>query len=253
MSHLQISPDAPLLVRDAATALLALHISAGATGIVSGFAAVAFRKGGRSHQLAGTVFFVSMLTMSAIGAGVSPMLSDRISSAMGMLTFYMVATGWMTVQRRTGRVGRFEVGALAAVLGVGAYLLVLGRIGQATPRGLVDGTQPYMLGYVFGGLALLAASLDLRVIRRGGVTGAARLARHLWRMCFALFVASGSLFLGQPQVFPAPLRNSPLLIGLAVAPLAFLIFWMIRVRLKRLSLPRELSLPLQPASLQPAE
>ena len=92
----------------------------------------------------------------------------------------------------------------------------------------------------------------LRVIRRGGVTGAARLARHLWRMCFALFVASGSLFLGQPQVFPAPLRNSPLLIGMAVAPLGFLIFWIIRVRLKRLSLPRDRSLPLQPAPLQPA-
>jgi hypothetical protein len=247
MSHLLISPDAPFAIRAATTAVLALHVSAGLTGIGSGFAAVLLKKGGRRHQVAGTVFFVSMLIMSAIGAVVSPMLSDRVSSAMGMLTFYMVATGWMTVQRRTGRVGRFEVAAAAAVLGVGLYMLVLGRIGQTSPRGLVDGTQPFAIAYAFGTLALLAASLDLRMILRGGVAGPQRLARHLWRMCLALFVASGSLFLGQPQVFPAPLRNSPLLIGLSVAPLAFLIFWMIRVRLKRPILPRALSPTLQPA------
>jgi len=247
MSHLLISPDAPFAIRAATTAVLALHVSAGVTGIASGFAAVAFRKGGRRHQVAGTIFFVSMLTMSAIGAVVSPMLSDPISSTMGVFVFYMVATAWMTVQRPARRTGRFEIGALAAVVGVAAAFAILARIGQLSPKGMVGGTQPYVLGYVFGGLALLAAALDLRVILRGGVAGAGRVARHLWRMCFALFVASGSLFLGQPQVFPAPLRNSPLLIGLAVAPLAFLIFWMIRVRLKPLSLPHEFSRPLQPA------
>ena len=85
------------------------------------------------------------------------------------------------------------------------------------------------------------------MIRRGGIAGVARVARHLWRMCFAFFVASGSLFLGQPQVFPKVLRSSPLLIGLALAPLAFLIFWMIRVRLPRWTQPRGFSLPLQAA------
>jgi uncharacterized membrane protein len=248
MSHLLISPDAPFAVRAATTAVLALHISAGCTGIASGFAAVLLKKGRRGHQVAGTIFFVSMLTMSAIGAVVSPMLSDRISSAMGMLTLYMVATGWMTMQRRAGQIGRFEVLAAASAFAIAAYLMILGVIGQADPKGLVDGTQPYSLGYAFGTLAMLAAALDLRMIRKGGVSGAQRLARHLWRMCFALFVASGSLFLGQPQVFPVPLRNSPLLIGLALAPLAFLIFWMIRVRW-----PRRLSLSRPTAILQAAE
>src|SRR6185436_14086230 len=39
------------------------------------------------------------------------------------------------------------------------------------------------VAFVFGGVALLAAALDLRMITRGGVVGAQRLARHLWRMC----------------------------------------------------------------------
>jgi len=246
MSHLLISPDAPFAVRAATTAVLALHVSAGCTGIASGFAAVLLKKGQRAHQVAGTIFFVSMLTMSAIGAVVSPMLGDPVSSTMGVFTFYMVATAWMTVQRPAGRVGRFEIGALAAVLGVAVTFAILARIGQLSPKGVIGG-QPYVLGYVFGGLALAMGGLDLRMILRGGVAGVQRVARHLWRMCFALFVASGSLFLGQPQVFPKFLRGSPLLIGLAVAPLAFLIFWMIRVRWPRRSGVRAISLPLPAA------
>ena len=70
------------------------------------------------------------------------------------------------------------------------------------------------------------------MILRRGVTGAQRIARHLWRLCFALFIAAGSFFLGQPQVFPVSLRGSPLLILVSVAPLGFLLFWLVRVRLR---------------------
>ena len=131
MSHLLISPDAPFAIRAATTAVLALHVSAGCTGIASGFASVLLKKGGRGHRVAGTVFFVSMLTMSAIGAVVSPMLADPVSSAMGGFTFYMVATAWMTVQRPAGRVGRFEMGGpgRCARRGGGPPSAILGRIG----------------------------------------------------------------------------------------------------------------------------
>ena len=229
MSHLQISPEAPAIVRAAVTGILVLHIGAGLTGIASGAASLAFRKGARAHRLAGNVFFVAMLIMSGIGAVVSPMLDDPISASMGALAFYLVATGWMTVIRPPGQVGRFEVGTLLLGLGAVASLLAVGRLAALRPDGMIGG-QPAAIGFVFGGLAAFAVALDARVILRGGVAGVQRVARHLWRLCFALFVASGSFFLGQPQVFPAPLRGSPLLIVLGVAPLGFLIFWLFRVR-----------------------
>jgi len=50
-------------------------------------------------------------------------------------------------------------------------------------------------------------------------------------MCFSLFIASGSFFLGQMQVMPGWLRGSPLLFVAALAPLGFMVFWLIRVRL----------------------
>jgi hypothetical protein len=34
------------------------------------------------------------------------------------------------------------------------------------------------------------------MLLRGGVVGTQRVARHLWRMCFGLFIAAGSFFLG---------------------------------------------------------
>jgi hypothetical protein len=45
-------------------------------------------------------------------------------------------------------------------------------------------------------ITLLAAAGDLRMLVRGGLFGAKRIARHLWRMCFGLFIASGSFFFG---------------------------------------------------------
>jgi len=65
---------------------------------------------------------------------------------------------------------------------------------------------------------------------RGGIAGTARVSRHLWRMCFGWFIATGSFFLGQQQVFPAALRKTGLLIVPALLPLILLVFWLIRVR-----------------------
>lgn len=83
-----------------------------------------------------------------------------------------------------------------------------------------------------GTVMLLAASGDLRAIRAGGLRGARRLARHLWRMCFGLFVATGSFFLGQMNFIPGALRNVPLLLALAFTPILFLVYWMWRVRVR---------------------
>ena len=59
---------------------------------------------------------------------------------------------------------------------------------------------------MFGVVSLVAGGLDARMLARG-VEGAHRIARHLWRMCYALWIATMSFFLGQPAVFPEPLRH----------------------------------------------
>jgi hypothetical protein len=100
---------------------------------------------------------------------------------------------------------------------------------KVTGREPVDpGTFAFMQLFM-GSVILLAGLGDLRVILRG-ISGRRRIARHLWRMCFGWFIATGSFFLGQQQVFPAAIRKTGLLIVPAVLPLILLVFWLVRVR-----------------------
>ena len=101
---------------------------------------------------------------------------------------------------------------------------------RQTPEGTLDGAPPQAL-YLFLTATGIAALSDLKVLLRRGISGAQRIARHVWRMCFGLFVATGSLFLGQMQIFPQWLQDTPVLYVAALAPLPFLLFWVVRVRL----------------------
>lgn len=206
-----------------------VHIAAGGMGLLSGAAALAFRKGDGLHRAAGTVFFVAMLIMSAIGAGMAALKPDRITTFVGIITFYLVATSWVTVRRPPGEIGRFETGGFFVALGIMAADLIFGWQGLTSPHGRIDGA-PYQTAFVFAAVAAIAAVSDLTVIRRLGVSGAPRIARHLWRMCVALLIAALSFFLGQQKVMPPSIRGSPILFMPVLAPLVLMVFWLLRVR-----------------------
>jgi uncharacterized membrane protein len=226
---LHLAPGSPAWLVVAADLALVLHIGGGAIGLVSGSAAVALRKGERAHRWAGRVFVVSMLTMATVAAIVAPFTARPTNLTGGLFTLYLVATAWATVRRRPGELGVFEVGAFLFALGAVAVDLAFIQLAAADP-GRILGGQPAGALWIVAAAAALAAGLDLRMILAGGLTAAQRVRRHLWRMCAALFVASGSFFLGQQQVFPAPLRGSPLLALLAIAPLLAMTAWLVRLR-----------------------
>jgi hypothetical protein len=242
---LEVSPENSALVRGAAMAILVLHIGGGSVGILSGAMAMVARKGSRLHRRAGHLFFVSMLVMSAIGAAVSPFLprAQWGNVVAGVFTFYLVATAWATA-RRNSEVGAFEVGALVTATSVALGGLALGLLSTTHPA-LISGT-PLGALLVFAGIAALAAAGDLRILLRGQPAGRARIVRHLWRMCLALFVAAGSLFLGQPKVFPPPLRGSPVLFLPELAVLVALLFWLVRLRIGKAAAALIYRRPVQP-------
>jgi uncharacterized membrane protein len=212
--------------------ILFLHIAGGTVGIISGAVALLSRKGGRLHRAAGTVFLVSMLIMATIGAAASPFLPVPAMPNVfaGILTFYLVATGWAAIKREEGRIGHFEKGALGVALGVVAAGATSILMAMNSPTGTVGKTPPQAF-YVFALVGAIAAAGDLKMILRGGLSGSARIARHLWRMSVALTIASGSFFLGQQRIMPAYMRGSPWLFVPVFAPLLLMVFWLIRVRL----------------------
>jgi hypothetical protein len=232
MNTLQVAAETPWLLRAGAATILFLHIAGGAVAIVSGSVALALRKGGRGHVLAGNVFFVSMLVMASIGALVAPFLLTAqgnpklFDSAAGFFTCYLVVTSWLTVRRRAGTLGRSEVAVFlfAALLSAAVVLVGTGR----------DDPEGY---YGMGGLIALAAAFDLKVILKGGISGTPRIARHLWRMCLALFVAVGSFFLGQQRVMPEVMQGSPWLSVPPLAVLSAMLFWLIKLRFAKALAP----------------
>jgi len=206
------------------------HISMGLVGILSGAAALTFRKGSRPHQLVGQVFFVSMLIMASMGVTLAMTYSPNRGNVMGGgMTFYMVATAWATVWRKPGETGRLEI--VLALLGstVAGAGLTFGMMAATAPDNMLDKYHP-PLYFIFGSVALLLTAFDVRMIARGGVTGATRLTRHLLRMCLAMFMATASLFLGQPRVFPMAIRHSGLLPVPVLLVVAALLYWLVRIR-----------------------
>lgn len=209
--------------------VLLLHICSGTVGFLSGAVTIFLRKGSRRHGLAGNVFVISMIGLSTTGIYMALLKHQPGNFLGGTLTFYLVVTAWLTARRRDESPGLVDWGALLIALAAIAGYVIYGLKAAHSPRGLQDGV-PAVMYFVLGSVVLLAAVGDVRMLARGGIAGAQRLARHLWRMCFALFVAAASIFLARAHLFPTVLARTGVLFLLSFGPLMLMIFWLIRVR-----------------------
>jgi hypothetical protein len=233
---LEVSSDAPGWMHFGATLLLFLHIGGGAVGLIAGTTASLSRKCGVAHRQAGKVFLVSMFMAYLIGAAVAPFLSEgqRPNFVAGILALYLLLTGVMAARRRDFRAGTLEkigLGIALLITGLGVWFLYTGA---NSPSGTVDGSPPEAF-FVFIIAGSIAAAGEINALVRGRLSQAARKIRHLWRMCFSFFLASGSLFLGQPQVFPEWFNGSILPSLLALAPILIMLVWVVLLQFERRS------------------
>lgn len=208
--------------------ILLFHIGTGTLGMLSGFVAVFLRKGSRRHGIAGNVFVITMMGLAASGTFLAIMKSQPGNILGGTLTFYLVTTAWMAASRRDEGPGIFDWNALLVVSAAAAFNLIYGLEAALSQTGLMYDYPPGPY-FFLGSVAVLAAAGDVRMLMHGGIAGPQRIARHLWRMCFALFIAASSIFLARAHVFPALLRNTGALYFLSFLPLMLMIFWLVRV------------------------
>ena len=234
-NRLEVDPDVSWVLHIGSLALLYAHIGGGILGLASGGLASLSKKGSTLHRAAGKVFFISMCVCYLIGALVSPFLESQQSTnfVASILALYLLITGVNAARRKQFTAGKTEwFGLLIAVL-----ITVLGAtfmlIANSSPEGSFDGSPPqaYILFIVTGGLAAIG---EVNVLLRKHLSTNARITRHLWRMCLSFFIASGSLFFGQMQLFPNWFLESILPILLGFFPVMVLIVYLVKFTLQRL-------------------
>ena len=192
--------------------ILPPHILAGSIALLSGAAALYFRKGSIRHVQAGAVMAATAF--------------EGETAVVAILAMYLVATSWVTARHRDGRASRFELLAVSVPIACAVALLALGFDAVSNPR---EDVPPAGL-FVFAALAALPAALDVSFILRRRLTGAQRIGRHLWRMCAALLLAVFSFFQGQADVFPDAVRGSLILFAPTLGVLVLTIYWVLRIR-----------------------
>jgi hypothetical protein len=132
-----------------------------------------------------------------------------------------------------------NVAALTVAVGL-ALALIVGGVRGVSSSGLSRGGVPFrtigVMSLILATVLILAAAGDVRVMRFGAPRGGPRLARHLWRMCFALFIAAGSFFSIRERVakiLPEPFTSGAMRTLPFVLIFGAMFYWLWRVRSRR--------------------
>jgi uncharacterized membrane protein len=209
-------------------AILGLHVASGGIALFAGYIALASAKGSPRHRWVGRVFVFAMVAMGLTGALIAAVTAVRTSVVMGIFAAYLTFTGFSAVAR-AGENRRLGFAGAVVAAGLAAALVDLGRQALASPSGVIE-DLPAPMAFLFASVAALASVSDVRWSLRADRPGRGRLVRHLWRMCFALFIAAASFFLGQTDEIPRALRAPVLLAPPVIAPLLVMFLWAWRTR-----------------------
>jgi hypothetical protein len=216
--------------------LLAIHIAAGGLAIILGTVALSVKKGGRIHRRVGLLFVYAMLVMGT-SASILALRKTPIDPNVfgGLMVAYFVITALTTVRPVSPWTRRINVALLTIPVGLALFDIAGGVKAFNRPGGFLNGV-PFPMYFFLATVFILAATGDVRIMRFGIPRGGPRLARHLWRMCFALFIAAGSFFSIRARVakiLPQPFTTAPMRALPILLLFAAMFYWLWRVRRRR--------------------
>jgi uncharacterized membrane protein len=202
-----------------------VHAVAAVLGLVSGYLALYSGKGARLHRKSGRVFVYVMVTMALLGSVLAAVLGKAPAAnvPVGLFTTYLVITGLTTVKPPAAGGRWLHLGGLLAVAALTAAFLTFAI--EAAANGGYRNEVPAFPLFMFGGAALLAAIGDVRILRAGQPQGPKRIARHLWRLSFALLVAA----ISSGRIIPKSLHTPPVLALPTLAVLVPMFYWLWRL------------------------
>jgi len=212
--------------------LLPLHIVAGGLAIILGAVALLAAKGRALHRKSGILFVYAMVTMG-LSASILALRNGFNPNFLGGLTSaYFVLTALTTVRPVSLWSRRLNLAAMVVAFALALLEIGLGVKALASPHWMINGVPGPMM-FFMAAITLMGSAGDLRVMRAGPLRGAPRLKRHLWRMCFALFIATGSFFSIRSRVariLPEPFLSAPMRALPVLLVFLAMFYWLWRVR-----------------------
>ena len=219
--------------------LLPVHIAAGGLAIVLGAVALVVKKGGTIHRRSGLLFVYAMVAMATTASILEFRKRPDVGNLFAaLMATYFVGTALTTVRPVSRWTRRINVAALTVAVGLG-LLAIVGAVKTFKSPGHSNDGVPFFMPLFLATILLLAAAGDARIMRSGVPRGGPRLARHLWRMCFALFIAAGSFFSIRERVakiLPEPFTTGPMRALPILLLFGAMFYWLWRVR-RRCALP----------------
>ncbi|MBD1581137.1 hypothetical protein [Pseudoalteromonas sp. S16_S37] len=210
------------------SAVLYSHIFFGAIAVIAGYIALFTSKGKARHIQSGNWFVITMVLMAIPGIVIAYMMPMIITAIAGFFTIYLVLSGVGVFKFAHARRGCLNLALCIGAFVIGLYSLLCGYWATQSQSGFYQGVtlEPYIM---FGVLPIISALLDIRYMLVQTLTSTVRLTRHVWRMCFALFIAVGS-FVGQGLKSAPDAIGSFVLVEYAdVIILLTMLYWLVRV------------------------
>ena len=205
--------------------MLGVHILGGAVAIVAGFTALFVGKGSSLHRSSGQVFVAGMVVLGLSAAPLG-------NIAGGLMAVYFVVTAFTTV-RPVSR--QLDIGLMFFALALGLLNVADGTITLLDGKMARDGVPVPMILFL-GTVMLLSFWGDYKIIRRGPLRGSPRIIRHLWRMCFSLWIAAGSFFTIRKRVetiLPEPFLDLWVRMIPVLLPLLAIFYWLWRIKYRK--------------------
>ena len=192
---------------------LYVHVVFAGIGLITGAVALTLTKGSPFHRKSGYVFAVTMIIMAVPALVLSYMAGKPFDVLSSLVTFYMVLTGLFSFRS----ISKMSSLALVGVAGLclAGYLTVEFRALVFDVRAT---DAPPGAGYIFATVLALAIWGDFkRLYSSESASHRKKKIRHLWRMNFALLIATGSFFGARPHLFPEWMQSSGALVLMSLS------------------------------------
>lgn len=204
-----------------------LHLLVGIFALFGGFAAMLLPKGGALHKFSGKIFFYTMLGLCISGIYLTFTRSLQFTFLLAIFSLYLLLTGWYAMARKGTIVNLFDKIGFYAISIIGVSTLILSALGENL-NWYYPPSEPsypsYLIFVVFSGFL---AYWDYQLLTAKKLFRSKLLIRHLWRMFFALFIATTIFFGGNSNILPAAFRTELILTLPIVTVLLFMLGWLI--------------------------